>query len=131
MAARAPRASAWSSGRGASKQVSEQASKDVAYAHVIEGVVREIIRIPAGVPLTDRWHPDFARDMVRLTKAQTAEVVPGWVREGARFIAPPPAPAPDAPPGPTAADLLAQIAALQRQVEALAATTPSSEGAQT
>lgn len=77
------------------------------YAIIENGVVANVI-------VAD---PEFAASVSAIPCAD--EAGPGWLYDGAAFIAPPPPPEPVAPPVPTKEELLAQLAALQAQIVAM------------
>lgn len=55
------------------------------FALVIEGMVREVIEVEAGgVPLADRYHPDFVAKL----RPASAEVLPGFLWDGQGFTPP-------------------------------------------
>lgn len=96
------------------------------WAHVANGVVTEVIILePDGVPLAERYHPDFVAACVPVPAG--ADIADGWTWDGEAF-APPPPPEPPAVVVPSTVSrrqmLLALVAGeVITQAEALAAAT--------
>jgi hypothetical protein len=66
------------------------------YALIRDGVVAEIVKVPANTPpIDERFHPDIVAASVLLTTSQAKAVQEGWLYEGEGFAAPP-------DPGPAA-----------------------------
>lgn len=66
------------------------------HAQVVDGIVREVLDDDAeGVPLADRYHPDFVAGLIPIPQGVTVE--PGDTWDGEHF-GPPPPPAPPAVP---------------------------------
>ncbi|WP_338662640.1 hypothetical protein VQH23_21125 [Pararoseomonas sp. SCSIO 73927] len=60
------------------------------FAHVRDGVVAEIVKIPAkSPPLEERYHPDLLPGFVELSGPGSQSVTDGWLWDGAAFSAPP------------------------------------------
>lgn len=57
------------------------------YAHVIDGVVRELFSPPSDVPIADCFHADIVAQFVDVTSV-SPEPQPGWTYSGTAFAAP-------------------------------------------
>jgi hypothetical protein len=66
------------------------------FAHLVDGVVREVVQIPDGAKLSDCFQADFASQLVGCD----ASVQQGWSYSGKAFAA-------AIPPAPTVAQLMA------------------------
>lgn len=82
----------------------------VAYAYIEDGVVKERFRVDPFTIVV----PSYAALFVEVPD----EVDQGWLFDGENFSPPPPVEIPEVVP-PTKEELLAQLQALQAQIEAL------------
>lgn len=83
-------------------------------APIVETVEQDTIVEVEGLAFSPLFHPD----LVWLDVSNVSGIAEGWRHDGKDFTPPPPPPPPPKPEV-TKADLLAQLAALQAQVEAL------------
>jgi len=77
------------------------------YAIIENGVVTNVVVADADYAAQNGW-------------IECPEAGPGWLYDGQTFTAAPPPPAPEPAPAPTKEQLLAQLQALQAQINALA-----------
>lgn len=76
------------------------------YAIIENGVVVNVVVADAEFALQQGW-------------IECPSGAPGWLYDGQTFTAAPPPPAPEPAPAPTKEQLLAQLQALQAQINAL------------
>lgn len=76
------------------------------YAIIENGVVTNVVVAEADYAAANGW-------------VECPAAGPGWTYDGTTFTAPAPIPAPEPAPAPTKEQLLAQLQALQAQIQAL------------
>lgn len=76
------------------------------YAIIENGVVTNVVVAEADYAAQQGW-------------IECNAIGPGWKYDGSTFTEPDPIPAPEAAPAPTKEELMAQLAALSAQIQAL------------